>query len=216
MLISAPEIDSYKNHNIFILTFHRYLRRYGFEEGLFSFEAGLLKFWTQSWSWLSIFQDARIQQVQASTLSNAGGLKISSICFRLFTKYSWLYLHKHPCMINHESLIPKAIICSGITSCIGRHVYAAKFQVQSLLMWYKFTLLLKCFIYLSFKITFLPNFNPIPRFGTRWGLRMLWLAIPVPQVARNHTNYKRRSEGLNNCQLYEIRLEQNGQEGFGI
>ena len=28
------------------------------------------------------------------------------------------------------------IICNGITFCIGRHVFAAKFQVQSLLMWY--------------------------------------------------------------------------------
>ena len=212
MLISAPEIDSYKNHNIFILTFHRYLRRYGFEEGLFSFEAGLLKFWTQSWSWLSIFQDARIQQVQASTLSNAGGLRISSICFRLFTKYSWLYLHKHPCMNNHESLIPKAIICNGITSCIGRHVYAAKFQVQSLLMWYD-TFLLQHNFHLE------RNLNPILRFGTRWGLRMWWLAIPVPQVPSiSFGTITVSNEDQKNQTTARKKLgwEPNGQDGFGI
>ena len=117
--------EKLKFFNIFCF---RYLRRYGFEEGLFSFEAG---------SWISsgfeleknyelfgrmfifsmiilkeslLFQAVRIQQVPASTLSNAGGRRISLICFRFpFLIFKSISIRFCPSLLLPNSVMSYAL-----------------------------------------------------------------------------------------------------------
>ena len=63
------------------------------------------------------------------------------------------------------------------------------------------------------------KFNPIFRFGTRWGLRMWWLAIPVPQVPSisfGTITVSNEDQKDQTTARKKLGWEPNGQDGFGI
>ena len=122
-----------------------YLLDFELEKNMNCFE-GCLYFFVIIWKESLLFQAVRIQQVPASTLSNAGELRISLICFRFpFLIFKSISIRFCPSPLLPKSVMSYALkmlylnynvhISYNAYDYYFRPVSGVKSQVQSLLMW---------------------------------------------------------------------------------